>query len=669
MDKKHNISLSRISCALLSVVVSSQVLAASNLTISPTPGTTIPTTIYPGSTVYAFYTVTNNTKSALSNYSLQGLPATVKQNTTYSGYCSNPVNLAAHASCIMELDITGETISNFALCRGSSCTTATTPLYVLRATTPLPLVAPGAYDYQAGKLFTAPAPVSRRIGYPLVATSFNNGLSWLYTLSNNTAQVPGGMSEGALNSAHCVGTMCIASGAYINSAGLTYPLIASSTNGGVNWTYPVSSSPALPTGVSQAQFATSSCYGNTCIAVGGYQFGQTPFPALKQSPTPLATFRLGYPLLAVSTNTGINWSYVMPGALAAPSNGALFTGASCSSKSCVASGSYSDIDGVVYPLLIITTDKGAHWSYKIAKSYPQLPSDFDINPNSRGGNFNDSSCSGYFCAAAGSYTALNASGNQIIYPLLASSSDGGTSWSYTITSSNLPPNFNSTGAVPNPFPSGHFNSASCSGMNCVAAGSYNVYNPSADITIQYPMLASSLNGGISWTYPINNGNPPPNFDADASHFPPGGQFNSVSCNGNICIGVGSYFVYESSAGQDVSYPFLALSTDSGAHWSYKITNTMPQLPNDFDMNGGGYFDNAYCNGSACIASGAYFTTGRTQSALLASSNDGGITWVYTVSSNNPPLPIGTTYQNSRFMGKSNLTTKVFALNAKNRELK
>lgn len=75
------------------------------------------------------------THTARNGYFIAGLPATVTQNTT-SPNCTNPINLAANASCNLKLDITGAVSSSFAICKGNSCTTATTPLNVALNSTP-----------------------------------------------------------------------------------------------------------------------------------------------------------------------------------------------------------------------------------------------------------------------------------------------------------------------------------------------------------------------------------------------------------------------------------------------------------------------------------------------------------------------------------------------------
>lgn len=138
--KKKNILLSRLLLMILSMLAAKQSLASANFTISPAPGFHLPTQVQKGSVVSAYYTVTNQTNSTRIGYSVQGAPATVTQNTSNPSYCQSPISLAAHASCILQLDISGMAISNFALCKGSSCTTAAVPLNVSFNNNPLPSI-------------------------------------------------------------------------------------------------------------------------------------------------------------------------------------------------------------------------------------------------------------------------------------------------------------------------------------------------------------------------------------------------------------------------------------------------------------------------------------------------------------------------------------------------
>lgn len=115
---------------VVGLVLSQTVFASANFNV--TPSGTLPTSIFPGQTVTALYTVTNKTTTSRNGYLIQGLPSTVTQGFDV-GTCTKPLNLAAHASCLLELKITAPVSSGFAVCKGSSCTTSAVPLNVHRS--------------------------------------------------------------------------------------------------------------------------------------------------------------------------------------------------------------------------------------------------------------------------------------------------------------------------------------------------------------------------------------------------------------------------------------------------------------------------------------------------------------------------------------------------------
>jgi hypothetical protein len=132
MNKQNSFKLNKLYTVM--VLLSAQNAFAANFNIAPFG--TLPTTVTTGQTVSANYTVTNMTNTVRNGYTLQGFPTTVTQNTT-SPNCGNPINLGPNASCQLQLDITGAVSSNFAICKGNSCTTATTPLNVSVNSTPV----------------------------------------------------------------------------------------------------------------------------------------------------------------------------------------------------------------------------------------------------------------------------------------------------------------------------------------------------------------------------------------------------------------------------------------------------------------------------------------------------------------------------------------------------
>lgn len=113
------------------------------------------------------------------------------------------------------------------------------------------------------------------------------------------------------------------------------------------------------------------------------------------------------------------------------------------------------------------------------------------------------SCRGQNCIAAGSYNNAMSS-----VSLLATSNDAGLTWRYTIDSTTpvLPLDFSSNA---------YFSGASCNGQQCIAAGTYQ------SVTSYYPLLASSTDGGSTWTYAIDSSKPlfPANYDHDGMFYP------------------------------------------------------------------------------------------------------------------------------------------------------
>ncbi|MFI4918572.1 MAG: hypothetical protein ACHP65_03350 [Legionellales bacterium] len=583
-------------------VSSANTAYAQNFQISPASGYAFPTVIYPGQTVSAYYAITNRTHSTRNGYHIEGLPWTVKQNSSSTTTCPDTITLAAGESCILRLDIIGEALSSFILCSGSSCTTAFPPLNVVKAVTPLPKI-----EVAAGTYFDAFGSY-----YPLLATSTDGGRSWSYTVS--TQALPGnctvgeGLTYASFASTSCSGANCIAAGSCSTASGTT-PLLATSTNAGGAWSYTIGSAPALPSacvaggeGAHDASFASTSCSGANCIAAGS-----------------CSTASGNTPLLASSTNGGGVWSYTIGGSTPALpnvcANGGFFTSASCSGANCIAAGSCNTALNTM-PLVATSTNGGGAWSYTIG-STPALPSGCAVGEGG-GGRFVSASCNGANCIAAGS---CNTSLGTI--PLLATSTNSGGDWSYTIGGS--------TPALPGSCAvgEGSFVSASCSGANCIAAGSCS------SAAGNMPLLATSTNGGGTWSYTIGGSTPalPSSCVADGEGAI-SASFTSASCSGANCIAAGSCSAASGNT------PLLATSTDGGGAWSYTIGGSTPALPGSCVT--GGDFNSASCSGLDCIAVGSCSNAAYNSFPLAATSTDGGITWSYTIDSSTPALPANAT---------------------------
>ena len=349
--------------------------------------------------------------------------------------------------------------------------------------------------------------------YPLLASSTNGGATWSYTIESTTADLPADYSNGAtigtaigvFASATCNGLTCVAAGSYQSNNTKTYPFLANSINGGVTWTFPMSSTTLPANYYGNGIIYSVSCTGHICLAVGSYQTTATGNPT--------------YPFIAKSGDNGVTWGYTLDAQspTAVPpdyNNNASFGSASCTKLNCIAAGYYSSqaVGNYQYPMLATSVNGGDTWTYTIdSQTNPSVPTDFKVL-----GLFTSTGCSGSNCIAAGLYVSTPP---FITHPMLASSADAGVTWTYTIDSQTTP-------SVPAGFTnSGAFNSASCNGLICVAAGQYlGAPNPP---NIQYPLIASSTNGGATWTYTLDSTQP-----TLPSNYASSGTLNSVNISSN-----------------------------------------------------------------------------------------------------------------------------------------
>lgn len=600
MHIQHPLRLSSLFISLLSVPMTT-VFAETNFHISPIPPT--PTTVTPGSTVNVFYLVTNFTSTTRRDYRIKGLPTTAKQNTCSANYCPDPITLAAGASCTLKLDITGEAKTNFAICKGNSCTTSEQPLNITVIPKPPshPVIAAGSYLVSKSQ-------------YPLLATSLDSGLTWLYTITSASPVLPTVCTNPAggadilikLNSSSCGNDqLCIAAGTCaIDVEGNLSPLLATSTDGGTTWDYTITDTqPTMPTGTKSINLVSVSSSGTTCATAGSR----------------VDTSANTHPLLATSTN-GSNWVYAMQSSALpsyCPTGGegnppaAEFTSTSCSGQICVTVGNCgtADKDPPSFPLIARCINNFSSCSYVALPTTSPAPKDSNQF-------YVSNSCSGVNCVIAGTYSDIKGSPSAINLPWVASSVDAGASWVYTITGS--------TPSLPTDCAAGNkgqinvlFKSISCSGNNCSVAGSCLV-----DGDVQTPLLAYSQTGGVTWAYTITNALLPLPSGATL------GELVSTNCAGQDCIAAGSYL--DSSKN---TLPLVAMSTNGGP-WTYTLLGTSPALPSGCT---GAQLVTASCDGVGhCVAAGN--CTKGTQ--LLASSSDHGQSWTYTITSSTPTPPTG-----------------------------
>lgn len=555
------------------------------------PQGTLPTTVSTGSSVSAKYTVTNNTGSTRSNNYVQYLPPHVTQVTTGTGVCGTTFTLAPHGqsgdSCTLSLSVSGAVNAS-----------APNPKDHLFVCFPNGMTCAGTNFPLNVSATTTLAPAiaggqynTGSLYYPMLARRATDG-SWNYLIDSTPASLPSGyVNDGVLGVVSCTASICIAAGLYSTSVS-GYPLLAQSVDAGLTWSYEIDNS---DTAYQQGAFLSVSCSGHACVA-GGYY----------------SSSAINYPMLAANTGSGASWVFTIDSSRGLPADFAqlgVIDSVSCSANLCLAGGQYRASNTTRYPSLAVSTDAGATWTYAVDKN-TQLPPSY-----SNLGIFNGVSCDGQLCASGGSY---NSSGTA--FPLLAVSTNAASSWTYKIDNdpSTLPSNYLSQGV---------FYDTSCSGTTCVAGGQYS------NGTTPYPMLSVSTNGGASWTYKVDSTTLLPLDYAN------GGLFRKVLCSAQVCIAAGSY-----GDGTN-TYPMLAVSTDAGQTWSYKIDKTPSTLPPAFSSSGA--FITLNCTGLICTAGGLY-STNTNSFPLLAESQDGGNTWTYSVDNNPATLPID--YDNSGFFG-------------------
>lgn len=340
-----------------------------------------------------------------------------------------------------------------------------------------------------------------------------------------------------------------------------------------------------------------------------------------------------FPLLAETHDNGDTWTYPraildnLTSQIAPNFYAGLLRAAACSGKIneavCVAPGSYCTDVGCneELPLIAVGKNNLNSWFYP-DNVFTDLTT--RVDSNFRNGSLYGSSCSGFrsnaTCIASGEYRT---SANQ--YPLLALTSNGGSTWTY-------PPSIfqNLKTTIDPSFSNGFLLGASCNPYVCdeesicIATGAF-CSGVSCDL--QLPLIATSTDKGKNWIYPKSafqdvKNKIDPNFVS--------GQLKSASCSGSgnasVCIAAGEFF------NKAATLPLIALSRGRGATWTYpnsifqNLTTTISP-----DLSGAA-LNAASCAGSGltarCIAAGEFTTDNGAEMPLIALTKDSGQSWSY-----------------------------------------
>lgn len=348
------------------------------------------------------------------------------------------------------------------------------------------------------------------------------------------------------------------------------------------------------------------------------------------------------PLIAVSQDRGISWSYPAS-ANQQPLPNNFSTGelnrTFCKNHICIAAGNWMDKNSVFRPLLALSKDDGSTWNYLDMLYQEPVLSNVSFS------KFQDVTCTDTFCLAAGIYKNTD----KLTLPLLARGEYQPT-FSWTFLTNNIQPVF------PDNFYEGQFYGVHCNKHTCIAAGEYSNQEKQ-----RLPWLVRSDKTGSNWKTSILN------FPADLN----GGYFQGIQCYESLCIAAGNYLdgtytkpLLMKSTDQGKtwhsasipmpenhkegmlaqiscekewciaagmltegyrSWPFLVYSNDTGAHWHYSEYVSHTGLPETFFS---GELTYTACNSLQCIAVGSYETHAGSH-PLLVVSQDKGKTWHYS----------------------------------------
>ncbi|MDR3442013.1 MAG: sialidase family protein [Legionella sp.] len=278
------------------------------------------------------------------------------------------------------------------------------------------------------------------------------------------------------------------------------------------------------------------------------------------------------PLSYYSLDRGLSWilSHPLPSVQGSGEN--YINSIACANSQCAAVGSYSNGTRAV-PLSYYSTDNGQNWS--LSRTLPMAQG---TGENS----LNGIACAGQQCAAVGSYNNGTRTFSLSYYSI-----DNGQNW---ILSSGLP---TAQGSGTN-----YLNSTACEDNQCVAVGAY--YNG----TRYAPLSYYSTDHGQNWTLsPIQ-----PSYQGTGNNY-----LNSITCSGNQCASVGTY--YNGTRSVALSY----YSLDHGLSWI--LSNTLPIAQG----TGTNKLTGIMCTGNQCATVGSYYD-GTRYVPVSYYSTDYGLNW-------------------------------------------
>lgn len=270
---------------------------------------------------------------------------------------------------------------------------------------------------------------------PLLALSDAKGV-WHYSASLGR-KLPSGFKEGWFNAVSCKSRDCVAAGTYLDTNGQRHPLLMLSQNNNRNWREAKIKDFADNANSNSASYLyASTCERQYCVAVGEYGDSQQVIPLLLQS-TPKKQ-QWAKPSLPLPHDFLSGW----------------FNAVACKEAFCIAVGNYNNGD-IIRPLLVFSADGGAHWQLK------EDLDDAELGTHLEYGSYMSASCNDKGCVAGGYF-----SNYFNTYPLVTLSQDLGQTW--------LSPASARTSVPAAELGNGLFREVHCALDTCIAAGDYTI---------------------------------------------------------------------------------------------------------------------------------------------------------------------------------------------------
>lgn len=303
---------------------------------------------------------------------------------------------------------------------------------------------------------------------PLLLVSSDQGHSFVSI--NHIQDSPSYKSYAGISETTCEGNACV--GLYYHETSDTTPegYVQSrpivSKDGGKSWSY-IKTIANLPEN-KDLRFNSLRCKENNCIATGSY----TP----KESHHRL-------PIFIISQDSGQHWSYVKHITGLPPIKHGSISSLTHDNETWVAAGSFGNTNDteVKSPLLLVSKDKGHHWSF--VKDISGLPD--------KSTSVKSVSCQNGFCVAGGFYLLDVNEPNSFEFPLLLVSNDEGRSFRFINDIANLPA-----------MKGASINAINCKNDSCSAIGHYDDIrsgNNHNEATYR-PFIVTSKDKGHHWSF-------------------------------------------------------------------------------------------------------------------------------------------------------------------------